>query len=212
MPTPGGKRHRIRQGLALAIYCAFEIFSALQSEQLETVIDEAGAHAASVGEVIIRQGDTGDTFFVVASGTYTVAKDGDELRTYGEGEHFGELALLYNAPRAATVTCTEAGTVWMVQGPAFRAVAAEAGGKELALRARFLLQTPLLRSLTGSQRLGLAEHVQPAIARASRARVASARVLRRAEGGKSSHIPRWADGSARACVCRALKRAGRWWR
>ena len=61
------------------------------------------------GDFVIQQGDDGDVLFVVDSGELTCTKrfgtDTKEtyLKTYVPGESFGELALLYNVPRAASI-------------------------------------------------------------------------------------------------------------
>lgn len=61
-------------------------------------------------EVVIKEGDEGDCLYVVATGTLSCTKvfKGQDnptfLKRYEAGEAFGELALLYNAPRAATIT------------------------------------------------------------------------------------------------------------
>ena len=57
--------------------------------------------------------------------------DGKPFRTYLTNESFGELALLYNAPRAATVKCAESGTLWVLDRKAFRHVMVRTGYKEL---------------------------------------------------------------------------------
>lgn len=62
------------------------------------------------GEVVIQEGDEGDCLYVVSSGNLKCTKvfkgnkDPTLLKMYNPGEAFGELALLYNAPRAATIT------------------------------------------------------------------------------------------------------------
>lgn len=64
-------------------------------------------------QMVIQEGDEGDCLYVVGSGTLQCTKKIAEssaptfLKTYQPGEVFGELALLYNTPRAATITANE---------------------------------------------------------------------------------------------------------
>ena len=63
------------------------------------------------GDVVIKEGDPGDYFYVVESGTYSAHVKGKEVKKYASGTFFGELALAYNKPRAASVKCTSPGRV-----------------------------------------------------------------------------------------------------
>ena len=56
------------------------------------------------GDVIIRDGEPGKRFYIIAAGRARASKDGKQLREMGAGESFGEIALLRRIPRTATVT------------------------------------------------------------------------------------------------------------
>jgi MFS family permease len=62
---------------------------------------------AAEGEVIIREGDEGDLFYIVESGSVSVTKQGRHVVTLGPSDYVGEIALLRDVPRTATVTALE---------------------------------------------------------------------------------------------------------
>jgi MFS family permease len=80
------------------------IFAPLPSSTLEQLADQLTERRAAAGEQIIRQGERGDLFYVIEEGTVEVSVDGRPPRELGRGESFGEIALLRDVPRTATVT------------------------------------------------------------------------------------------------------------
>jgi CRP-like cAMP-binding protein len=71
------------------------------------IFDAMFAVEKAPGEMIIQQGDDGDNFYVIDSGEVDVFVNGDLMTTIKAGGSFGELALIYGTPRAATVKVCE---------------------------------------------------------------------------------------------------------
>jgi len=104
------------------------------------------------GTVLIKQGDTrAQTFHVISSGTFTIHVDGDQVATFKEGMCFGELALIHDAPRAATVTAVEDCVIWTMHRNAFRRNVKGAKQQDYKQRVRWLKQVKLFNSLTKGQ-------------------------------------------------------------
>ena len=78
------------------------IFASLTKEERRLLINAMKADTVPSGTVIIQQGEVGDYFYVVEDGNISFAVDGNHVGACQRGASFGELALLYNCPRAAT--------------------------------------------------------------------------------------------------------------
>jgi CRP-like cAMP-binding protein len=78
-------------------------FSNLESDELSELLEHGGWMNVAPGEAIIEQGEVGDAFYAIKSGQVEVFEDGQQVRTMGPGTHFGEIALLLDVPRTATV-------------------------------------------------------------------------------------------------------------
>jgi putative ABC transport system ATP-binding protein len=83
------------------------VFDKLTPEELREVADKMSREVARAGTIIIRQGDRGDKFYLIKSGQVEVLVGGEtpahNVRVLGKGEVFGEMALLYDRPRSATI-------------------------------------------------------------------------------------------------------------
>lgn len=80
------------------------------------------SHPVSSGDEVIKQGEVGEYFYVIESGEFAVIVNGSEVNTYQQQGSFGELALVYSRPRAATVLSRSDGMLWKLSRAAFRQV------------------------------------------------------------------------------------------
>ena len=100
------------------------VFATLSVEEMEKFIEYMEKEEVAAGAVIIKQGDDGNYFYVVEKGEFSFLVDGKLVGSSKEGASFGELALLYGSPRAATVQASSAATVWKLDRVTFRATLA----------------------------------------------------------------------------------------
>ena len=80
------------------------IFSDLDRKELERIATSMKQRTFSAGETVTSEGQTGVGFFVIEEGEATVTVGGDERRRLGPGDYFGEVALLNESARTATIT------------------------------------------------------------------------------------------------------------
>jgi len=97
------------------------VFNTLDEDELETLVNAFENFECEVGQEIIKQGETGGHFYILRTGTVAFVVDGKEVGRAVPGNSFGELSLLYNAPRAATCLAVggKAG-LWRVDQVTFR--------------------------------------------------------------------------------------------
>lgn len=98
------------------------LYNDLPMSALAAVLRDAREERFRAGDAIVTAGEVGDRFYVVLDGELLVERDGEELDRLGRGDHFGELALLMDAPRAATVRATSRVRCWSVTRAAFEVI------------------------------------------------------------------------------------------
>ncbi|KAJ8595310.1 camp-dependent protein kinase regulatory subunit [Rhizopogon salebrosus TDB-379] len=164
------------------------IFRDLDEEQETGVLNAMQERRLAQDEVIIRQGDVGEYFYVVESGLFycyihpeplppTWLADSANHSSHTEkfiqpgyhpvfgrkvseckpGNSFGELALMYGHPRAATVQAIEPSTVWALDRITFRTIILKAAHRRRTMYEHFLCTVPLLSSLEPGERSKIAD-------------------------------------------------------
>jgi CRP/FNR family cyclic AMP-dependent transcriptional regulator len=98
------------------------LFEGLSRKELEHLAQLADDLEVPVGKVLTRQGDTGREFFVLMDGEVEVERDGQSLGRRGAGDFIGEIALIEDIPRTATVTAATSVRLFVLTGQSFRSV------------------------------------------------------------------------------------------
>jgi cAMP-dependent protein kinase regulator len=135
----------------------------LDPEQKDMIVRAfAGPLIKQEGEDVITQGDIGDVFYLLEDGTvdvYVKKKGADEIKvhTYKPGDAFGELAIMYNAPRAATCRVKTEAKLWALDRVSFKVIVVAAAMQKRETYKSFLSQVSLLESLTEMEILTLAD-------------------------------------------------------
>jgi CRP-like cAMP-binding protein len=97
------------------------MFQACSQEELSAIAYLASPRALEAGSEIVREGDTGDDFYVLMMGTATVRRQGHDVGNLEPGDFFGELALFDPAPRNATITADVPVTMAVMERSRFQA-------------------------------------------------------------------------------------------
>jgi CRP-like cAMP-binding protein len=101
------------------------LFSSLSDHEVKRLADSLKESTFSAGTVILTEGKGGLAFFVIGDGTVEYSVNGEPLGSGGAGDYFGEVALIDDRPRAATVTAADDVTVYGMTFWEFRALVEE---------------------------------------------------------------------------------------
>ncbi|GBG25064.1 cGMP-dependent protein kinase 1 [Hondaea fermentalgiana] len=127
------------------------LFRDLSDGQLTFVLNALTTETVEEGTEIIKEGDTGHVFFIVEEGSFGFEINGANVGSCGAGDSFGELALLYNCPRAATVRCLEEAQVWCLERATYRHIIAGNVAKKQQEIRKALRRVSLLQQLSEEQ-------------------------------------------------------------
>ena len=103
----------------IALLRSLPLFAELPAPAIEGLAAALTPIHLTPGTILIRQGSRGDAYYAIAAGELDVQHDGHFLRRCGRGEGVGEIALLRDIPRTATVTAHTAATVYELHREAF---------------------------------------------------------------------------------------------
>ncbi|XP_023243875.1 cAMP-dependent protein kinase type II regulatory subunit-like [Centruroides sculpturatus] len=136
-------------------------------EQMQEVLDAMFERKVQPGDIVIKQGDDGDNFYIIQHGLYHVfvSTDKDEkgnmVGKYEDSGSFGELALMYNMPRAATVEAVTNGSLWAMNRQTFRRIVLKNAFKKRKEYEQLLESVPMLKSLEPYERMNLCDALMP---------------------------------------------------
>jgi len=99
-------------------------FASMGSTEVPLLLEHGEWLNVAPGDVLVEQGDAGDAFYVIGSGRVEVIQDDEVIRTQGPGSYFGEIALLMDVPRTATVAATTPTRVFRIDREGFEQVLA----------------------------------------------------------------------------------------
>lgn len=158
------------------------LFSQLDQESLKTIIFALEEKRVNKGDEVIKQGDQGDFFYVVEKGKVSYYVDGKKVNDSSNGSSFGELALMYNSPRAATVVAESDCILWALDRMTFRRILLERTSRKRSMYDRFLKEVPLLKSLSSYERSKLADALN------TENYVEGKNIVTQGEGGKNFYF------------------------
>ena len=150
------------------------LFASLDEESFTLVLGALVEKSIPATNIkVITQGDEGDFFYVIEQGDFEIYINpsgaveagpdgmGNKVATIGPGGSFGELALMYNAPRAATVvSASKGGLLWALDRVTFRRILMNNAFQKRELYEGFLGEVPLLSSLKPYERAKIADALE----------------------------------------------------
>jgi cAMP-dependent protein kinase regulator len=145
------------------------MFSGLDPGEKEVVVKAMEERHVAPGQNVITQGEDGSELFVVDSGELACTKIFEKggqprfLKDYHSGESFGELALLYNAPRAATITAKTPAVLWVLDRSCFNNIVKDSAVRRRERYEEFLKKVPILGDMDPYERSQLADVLKPIV-------------------------------------------------
>jgi cAMP-dependent protein kinase regulator len=137
------------------------LFRSLDVEQMQEVLDAMFEKEVKPGQEIIKQGDDGDNFYVIDNGKFDIFVEINKKRqlvgAYVNEGFFGELALMYNMPRAATIVASTNGTIWGLDRQTFRRIVLKTAFNKRKKYEKLIEGCAMLKSLDLYERMNVCD-------------------------------------------------------
>ncbi|KAG8187609.1 hypothetical protein JTE90_029609 [Oedothorax gibbosus] len=150
------KRERSKELIQRAIL-ENDFMKNLETVQIREITDCMYPVEYGQDSVIIKEGDIGSVVFVMEEGKIEVSKENRYLCTVGPGKVFGELAILYNCTRTATVTALSDCRLWAIERQCFQTIMMRTGLVRQAQYTDFLKSVPTFRKLKEEMLIKIAD-------------------------------------------------------
>lgn len=138
------------------------LFCHLDDNERKDIFDAMFPVITAAGDVVIQQGDEGDNFYVIDQGEVEIFVNETYVGSIGDGASFGELALIYGTPRAATIKAKTETKLWGIDRKSYRRILMGSTIRKRKQYDEFLSKVPILASLDEWERLTVADALESA--------------------------------------------------
>tara|TARA_B100000780_G_C21092183_1_gene440240 strand:+ start:41 stop:1687 length:1647 start_codon:yes stop_codon:yes gene_type:complete len=159
------KPQEIQEVIAEAVEASL-LFNSMTAEEKSECVDAFSQQTFQAGDEIIKQGDSGNDFYVLVQGEVEImvkpkgGKRGVSKGMLSEGQSFGELALLYNTPRAATIVARCETSVWTLTRDIFVTISTYFKQQRLLKYEKFLQKVDLFKDMQHEKLMRVAEALE----------------------------------------------------
>jgi len=136
------------------------LFTHLDENERSDIFDAMFPVVHISGETVLKQGDEGDNFYIIDQGTVDVYVNSEYFSSLGETGSFGELALIYGTPRAATIKAKTDVKLWGIDRDSYRRILMGSTLRKRKMYEEFLSKVPILKNLEEYERLSVADALQ----------------------------------------------------
>ncbi|KAK6765056.1 hypothetical protein RB195_025115 [Necator americanus] len=136
------------------------LFAHLEEDEAKTMFDAMFPVEKQACETIIEQGEEGDNFYVIDKGVVDVYVNNEFVLTINEGGSFGELALIYGTPRAATVKAKTDVKLWAIDRLSYRRILMGSVMRKRKMYDEFLSKVQILADLDKWERANVADALE----------------------------------------------------